>query len=206
MKTILYTSSEVWGIFQANKEALLTKMVKIAENTDNDIEIYITSEQKGAEIFPSIVVYMENAEFYSEAAVNQRDCEQTTNKIYYEYLDAARLIDHLAGDERYEYEADNNQREIDERDDELFFSTKDFIENLTCYSLTTKFGGKKADEICEDMLDHICEYLYLEYGISVYRPMILEDENGEDFFSERPYEEMIYDDDDLARSLSINGK
>ena len=59
------------------------------------------------------------------------------------------------------------------------------------------FLGPEADEICEDIKDHILEYLYRKHGISTRRPMVLEDtETGEDFFEEYPYEHMEFEDED----------
>ena len=59
------------------------------------------------------------------------------------------------------------------------------------------FFGAEADEILEDIKDHTLEYLYRKHGISVRRPMVLEDEEtNEDFFEEYPYDSMVFEDED----------
>ena len=59
------------------------------------------------------------------------------------------------------------------------------------------FFGTETDEVCEDLKDHILEYLYRKHGISVRRPMVLEDtETGEEFFEEYPYDSMVFEDED----------
>ena len=56
--------------------------------------------------------------------------------------------------------------------------------------------GIDLEELCTDLKDYIIEHLAKDYGLtSIRRPMILEDdETGEDFFTENPYECMVYDD------------
>lgn len=71
----------------------------------------------------------------------------------------------------------------------------DYISALMDESIDA-LGADESFEIAEDVLDHMCEYLYRKYGISARRPMILEDENGEEFFEEYPYECMEFDDPD----------
>lgn len=202
MKTILYTPEEVWGLFESNKSFLLTKYVKIAENTETEIVVWLTAEQNDVEVLPSIVVFLDDAEFYSEEAINPRDCEQTVTKIYYEYLDTARLIDHLTEKEPDEYDPDL-YGQIEERENELSMVVEDFVDNLLGYSLCAEVGYKKADEIREDLLDHICEYLHHVHEVSVYRPMVLVDDKGNEFISEFPYEDMEYDDKDILAYLAF---
>ena len=43
--------------------------------------------------------------------------------------------------------------------------------------------------------DHVCEWLYQECRLSVNRPMFLEDENGDEFYEEFPYDCMEFDND-----------
>ena len=71
----------------------------------------------------------------------------------------------------------------------------DYISDLMDDSIDS-FGDADSFEIAQDVLDHICEYLYRKHDISSRRPMILEDENGEEFFEEFPYECMEFDDPD----------
>ncbi len=50
-----------------------------------------------------------------------------------------------------------------------------------------------VDDFYEDLKEHICEYLYTTHGVSIYRPMYLEDEDGIEHYVEFPYPEMDLD-------------
>ena len=50
------------------------------------------------------------------------------------------------------------------------------------------------EEIADDVKEHTLEYIARRHGLPIYRPMYLEDEDGKDFYSEYPYEEMIFED------------
>ena len=62
----------------------------------------------------------------------------------------------------------------------------------------------------EDVKEHLLEYFYRKHGLSVYRPMELEDDEGV-FIEDYPYECMEFDpnpmyDDFEVTDLAINGK
>ena len=50
------------------------------------------------------------------------------------------------------------------------------------------------DDAIVDVKEHMLEYMARKPGLLIYRPMYLEDEDGKDFYSEYPYEEMIFED------------
>ena len=191
METIERAPTEVWGLFNRKKKELSATYERIACNPDIGIDIYLSSEERGTEIFPIISVFLDDNEIYSEVCMNEIDCEQTTKKIFYEYLSEERLIDRL-NDETDEEE---KQEEIEVRENELCDATMDYISALMDESIDA-FGADESFEIAKDVLDHMCEYLYRKHGLSARRPMILEDENGEEFFEEFPYECMEFEDPD----------
>ena len=45
----------------------------------------------------------------------------------------------------------------------------------------------------DDIKEHVLEYIARKHRLPIYRPMYLEGEDGKDFYSEYPYEEMIFD-------------
>lgn len=199
MEVIERAPTEVWGLFQQKKGALSAVYERIAHNEDYGIEIYLSAAQRGTMTLPCITVFQDDNELYYEVAVNEIDCEQTVKKIYYEYLSEERLINRLIEDAEEAEESKAEQvmeDEIETREDELMGVTMDFISTLMDDSIDS-LGADDSFEIAQDVLDHVCEYLYRKHGVSARRPMVLEDENGEEFFEEYPYECMEFDDEPL---------
>lgn len=198
MQVVHYEASEIWEMFQARKDDFETKMEIIAENPEFGVVIYLTSETRGTATFPEIVVYMDDREEYSEIVVSESDCTQTVRKIYRDYLDDDRLVDKIIEEDKAEIaEQTAMEDEIEQRDGELYDAVTDMLDIFLNEKLDRIVGYKEADEITSDVIDHLCEYLYQEHGLSVYRPMILEDEDGEEFFEEFPYDCMIFDDEEV---------
>lgn len=84
---------------------------------------------------------------------------------------------------------------ISERESELDCAVWELLE--------TVLQGVYCDDCCEDfddMLDdlkeHFLEYMARKHDLPVYRPMILEYDDGTEELSEYPYEEMEFDDPD----------
>ena len=200
---IHYEADTVWSFFQKEKEKLRSAMKEIAENPEYDVVIYITEEDRGTLMFPNFVVLMDGSVLYEEAAVNENDCEQTCKKIYYEYLTEERLINKVIeadmGESNgntfdEEEEEEDQEAEIEERESDLNDAVKNFIADVLCDPLSSFVGKDEAEEIYEDFKEHALEYLARKWELSIYRPMILEDEDGEEFFEEYPYDVMEYDD------------
>jgi len=185
---IHYEPTEIWDIFQCDKEKLRNTMKEIAENPDFDVTIFLTETDRGTQMFPNIVVYMEGDQLYEEAAVNEGDCIQTVRKIYFEYLTEDRIINNvIASSDKNADDTDHDiQDDIDKREDELDDAVFNFLTNIL----------EEADEIYDDFKEHALEYLARKWDLKIFRPMILEDENGEEFLEEYPYDVMEYDDPD----------
>ena len=193
---IHYDPTEIWDIFQCDKEKLRNTMKEIAENPDFDVTIFLTETDRGTQMFPNIVVYMEGDQLYEEAAVNEGDCIQTVRKIYFEYLTEDRIINNvIASSDKNADDTDHDiQDDIDKREDELDDAVFNFLTNILDCPL--ECITEEADEIYEDFKEHALEYLARKWDLKIFRPMILEDENGEEFLEEYPYDVMEYDDPD----------
>lgn len=151
--------------------------------------IYLTEEDRGNAMLPSIVVYLNGSELYEECAVNENDCTQTVRKVFYEYLTEERLVNKIL-----EADAEDHEEEIDNREDELDTAVFDFISEVMGEPVDITLGKTKAEEIYEDFKEHALEYLARKWKLNIYRPMILEDENGEEFFEEYPYDVLEFED------------
>ena len=191
MKKVVCEANAVWNFFQKNKTKLLTGAEIIATNDEFEVVIYLTAEEQKTGVYPRIEVFIEDSDVYSEVAADERDCEQTVKKIYCDYLTTENLINRIIREAEKEPEFDELAAE--ERDLELDDAVDAMLEVFLNSRIDKLVGYSEADKIRCEIVDKLCEYLYLECDLSVYRPTILEDESGEEFFAEYPYECMIFD-------------
>lgn len=186
MQKITVAASEVWDYFQKHKAELEKSEHTIAENEEYGVEISITNEEG----LPCFMVTADGYQYAEERAISANDCKETVETLYGDYL-TEKFVDGADDESRLDQEDMIAEREL-ELDDAVSMLLDTVIEEDVAM-----FLGPEADEICEDIKDHILEYLYRKHGISTRRPMVLEDtETGEDFFEEYPYEHMEFEDED----------
>lgn len=196
----------VWNYFQSKKKELTTMMHRIAENLDYGVKVYVT-ESAG---HPKIVVEMDNEEVYSETCIGKEDTRQTVSRIYNKYLTSQVLSEVFGkfGDEIKDDDDDaeiddddlhllliEEEEEIDEREMELDSAIYDFVQAVLDEPLED-YAASPADVIYEDLKEHFLEYMARKWDLMIRRPMFLEDENGEEFYEEFPYECMEFEDED----------
>lgn len=190
---ILVEASDVWGLFQKEKEELSGHERKIADNPEFGAVVCLSEEQGK----PNIIAYLDDEEVYEELCVSESDCKMTVQKFYDEYLTEKVLNRYFGEEEEEDYTHLEEQTEIDERESELDDAVLYFLEiamDMSGYTLDD--FTDEADEIYEDVKDHFLEYLARKWGLPIRRPMYLEDEDGEEFFEEYPYDCMEFDDED----------
>lgn len=184
---VIVGAAEVWEYFQKNKSPTLYEL--IAEEPEYGIEIWLINNYG----FPEFIVTADDIEICDEQAFEQMECEEMVSLLYNDYLTSNVIStvnnthdepERLSPDEEIEIRA------IIEREDEINDAVCELLEVL----LDSYANSTTISEVFEDLKEHILEYLYREHGISVYRPMYLEDEDGEEFFEEYPYECMVFDD------------
>ncbi len=188
---IIVQASEVWGLFQREREALATHQRKIGENPEFGAEVFL-EESDGK---PNIVAYLDDEEVYSELCVSESDCKTTVQKFYDEYLTEKVLNRYFGEDEEDDYTHFEEQSEIDDREAELDMAVEDFL-SIALDGFNLDDVVDMSDEICEDIKEHFLEYLARKWSLPIRRPMYLEDEDGEEFFEEYPYECMEFEDED----------
>lgn len=71
-----------------------------------------------------------------------------------------------------------------ELDDAVIQCLMDFSENIGY--------EPEIENIISDVKEMICEYLYREHGVSVYRPMFLETADGGEVYYDYPYPEIDF--------------
>lgn len=187
---ITIPASDVWSYFQDKREDLKSHMHQIAGNSEYGVEIYIT-EDCG---LPSIVVTADDVQVYDETAVNEHDCQKTVENIYDEYL-TSKAIEALSEEDDDELTALEIEDMIDERESELDTAVYEFVMTAIQDAYYDDYTSD-LDDICDDLKEHFLEYMARKHGLPVYRPMMLEYEDGTEEMSEYPYEDMEFEDPD----------
>lgn len=189
---IIVEASDVWGFFMNHKEKLESQMKMIAENPTYGVEVYLT----GSDGLATITVLADDEEVYEEQADNYMDCRTVVNEIYDTYL-TSNALNALA-----DAWLDKNDEGLDAAEEADVIEEREIELDEAVYGLMEAFVPNlfdvedDPDEVYEGLKDCICEYLYKRHGISVYRPMYLEDDDGSDVFTEYPYPEIDFDDED----------
>ena len=160
--------SEVWEYICSNSYSIKNAMVLINENESMGIEIYATITDSVPEI---VVTDAEGEMIDSVSVTNAIECEEAVEELYEEYME-------YAGEE-----------EIEEREAEISAIFEDLLIQL-CPDDMGELLPIEYKEVLNDVVDHMCEYLYVKHGISVYRPMYLECSNGKKEYYDFPYPEM----------------
>lgn len=183
---IIVDPSDVWDYFNEHIDELFGSMKMIADNSQYGIEIYLTETGN----LPTIMVSADGEEIEEESCVSANDCVKTVQDFYDKYLSDG-VVGILMGEDGDKTMSEELEL-IDEReaeiDDAMYMLLDTLVSNLFDFV-------EEPDELCEELKDHICEYLYQKYDISVYRPMYLECEDGTEEFAEYPYPEMELDED-----------
>lgn len=182
MTNIVVEPDKVWTCFKENIEKFSTDMRVIASNPSYGIEICIAA---GAGELPIIFVLADDEEIDEETCVSPNDCTSTVKKFYDKYLSDNIVNAFMSDDDNLTEEEELDK--IDERELELDDALYEFLQTLIPNLFDVIYD---VDDLCDDLKDSICEYLYKKYEISVYRPMFLECEDGTEEFTEYPYPEM----------------
>lgn len=194
MQKIDVESSEIWDYSLEHEDELSRNQHLMAENDDYGMEVWLTMANGS----PELIVECDGNEIYREDIFNEKDAKRTADRIYDDYL-SIKAIETMTDSEdktvyiedESEEEYDDEQMLIDEREEEIDAAVRDFVNIVSdtgCYNLT--------DEDVDDLKEHFLEYMHRKLGISIYRPMYLEDaDTGEDYFTEYPYDDMVFEDD-----------
>lgn len=174
----IYSPSEVW-------DKTFSPTI-IAKDVHTGITIYAVPEDCA---FKSLTIYIlcDGNVICEEEVLSADECEARLTEIYELYLTS----------NSYDNDTSLEQESINEREEELDQATIDFLSVAISSDDFNNYDADTFGEIIEDCKEHFLEYLARKHSINVYRPMFLEDtETGEDYFSEIPYEDMVFEDED----------
>ena len=182
--------NEVWKYAMEHFSWIKDTPFVIGNNEESGIEITLSVDEE----YPFIIVTSDDEEVDYEVVKSSADCEATVSEIYDTWLPTGTASNTLVKDEldddEPDYESEIREKEsIDQREMELD-ECIDWILSEIAPEYLEELGSVTVDEVFSDLKDMICEYLYKKCGISVYRPMYLENEHGIDEYYEYPYPEM----------------
>lgn len=182
--------NEVWKYAMEHFSWIKDTPFVIGNNEESGIEITLSVDEE----YPVIIVTSDDEEVDYEVVKSSADCEATVSEIYDTWLPTGTASNTLVKDEldddEPDYESEIREKEsIDQREMELD-ECIDWILSEIEPEYLDELGAVTTDEVFSDLKDMICEYLYKKCGISVYRPMYLENEHGIDEYYEYPYPEM----------------
>lgn len=189
---VVYNPNEVWDYFLDYCEDMVEKEEEhmIAESLDRSNRIYITSSDDCTTAI--IRVYDIDEDLVDEELVGEQECESVISKLYREFG-------------MYK-DKDTEKSLFEEHMDEIVDSEENLTEAVTYFlheavsstipasrlSTIKKDLGITDDEI-ETMKNHFLEYIYIKFGIDLYRPMIVQFDDKEEFF-EHPYSHLDLDE------------
>lgn len=182
MRDIILEPSEVWGYFQRNAGKLQSSYHLIASNDEYGAEIYVSADSYGE---AQIIAELDGDRMETTVVSNAEECEKVCHSVYDDYLTPSAVSTATQAEDK---EIDREFL-IEAREQELDDATYNFLMDVL------EEYQDNMDELVETAKEHFLEFMAREMKLPIYRPMHLEDEDGEEFFSEYPYENMIYDDE-----------
>lgn len=218
MKPVIHIQpTEGWGYYVANKKRLVEELVEIASNEETNTSVYMTEEDNS----PYIYVYRNDQKIFQSACRTAYETERNLRVIFAQYIIGISVVM-----DDTEQKSDGNQNEpvkesdgtddvpvcselddmseaefkdyIDEREEVIYAAVCALIDVLTEDDTSKLEFDKSEGECLDDVVDHIVEYLAIDCGFRVRRPMIIvEDESGLNVRTEYPYEEFDFREDVL---------
>lgn len=183
MVEITVKPEDAWDFFKDQVKTLVHSYIPIAQ-ADGGVTILMGVEYSG---MPNIIVMVEGDVVMEELATGKEDLADTLEYIYSVYASDRGYATGLSDEPEFDEEdvIEDRERELDMAFDALL---EIVVEHQ--YDLMMTY-----EDVIEDLKDLVCERLARKYNLDIYRPMILVDEDGEEFFEEYPYSVMIYDDE-----------
>lgn len=186
---VVYEPSEVWDYFVDNCDDMVIQGEEHMIAESDEYKIYLCSSD---DCTTGIIhVYdTPDEDMVAEDIFGEAECEAVITKLYKEfgiYKDGVKSL------------FEEHKDEILESEDNLTDAVTYFIHEAvsatvpTCRLSTMKNDLGITDEEIEEAKNHFLEYLYIKLGIDLYRPMIVQFDDGEKFF-EHPYSHLELDE------------
>ena len=198
MQQIIVEPQDLWWYMKTKigQDGHGEMIYQIAGNDEYGIDIYAYEDD---DYRIHILIESDGITVGDICVTDADEAEKTCSKVYENYL-TDKVINILSGirdaeDEEKALRELHKMIELDEiedRESELSDTVLTFISDVL--AIDGGIDDLDLDDVVEDCKDHFLEYLARKHGLDIYRPMVLEDENGEDFIAEYPYDCIIFDD------------
>lgn len=171
--TIHLKPEQVWDFWEKHKERLAKEMVLIAEY--DDVAIYLSAENT----IPYIYACKGDDIVQKEGMVNKMDATDTAYTFYSKYLIKKDESDSADSVRDADFQA------VEDRENELYAAFCDFL--VVAMDCSDEEIYESPPDELNEALDDVLLLLSEKHGFFIYRPTILEDENGEEYLEEYPY-------------------
>ena len=184
MKRIIVQPDDFWDFFKKNALKLEERSELVAENGDRSIWVF------NDEGIASFIIYEGDAEVEGFELFDEEDNQYALALIAIGLFDEIEEeSDTVSGED---YDEDDEDALIEEREEEL---------DTVCANLVYDILGDDSDAATADEISQaaklikevVCDILTKKFGFPIYRPMYLVDEDGKQFFTDYPYEQMLED-------------
>lgn len=202
---------QLWPCFHNRIDRFMEEMVEIACNEETNTVIFLTEEN----MYPYIYVYRNDKRVYQEIITNEEDAEKTLLKIYMKWLYPIMVVvdaedgEDADGEEPddtppFEWDASDPEHyemfmeEASERERVIRNAFEDLLAVLTEDAMVAaEMFGDDSDQ-SDHIIDHIVQYLAIDCGVRIRRPMVIFDEDeGEEVLSEYPYNDYKFSEEEL---------
>ena len=196
MQKIVYDPSEIYEVFQEEKLDIANHRLLVAEN--DDFQIFLDCmASKSLEYIGMMVIESEGYIIEEDFFDDEKECNSIFEKAFINYIFTAETTDVVdKKDETNDTVYDKNGKldifyvdEIEQREGDLSLAVINFIDAIS----DTQMSYALTDEEVDEIKDHFIEYLYRKFGLSIYRPMELVMDNGDEVYEEYPYPKLRFE-------------
>ena len=196
MQKIVYDPSEIYEVFQEEKLDIANHRLLVAEN--DDFQIFLDCmASKSLEYIGMMVIESEGYIIEEDFFDDEKECNSIFEKAFINYIFTAETTDVVdKKDETNDTVYDKDGKldifyvdEIEQREGDLNLAVINFIDAIS----DTQMSYALTDEEVDEIKDHFIEYLYRKFGLSIYRPMEIVMDNGDEVYEEYPYPKLRFE-------------
>ena len=182
--------ADVWASATANRKELEDSYMVIAMNKETCLSVCVTCDEDDTVYLA--VLDADDEEIYTELVVSASDARLVCAEMIEDYLtDEDVQPEYPPGSSETMVEVLTEedpmlQQEIDNREEQLFCATVDFLDTVFQYEVDSI--ELLGEDNIGDIMDRFLEVLGYDYGLSVYRPTIIDTNSGECLYVEYPYD------------------
>ena len=196
---VYIATGKIWDHYWKNIAAMFNNEHLVAENKDTGVSLYLTRENA----LPNLIIYDKDNQPRIYREIHSREeCNAAAVNMITMYLvgvikeEKPKVISLPAPDTdgQNDPEPDKDEEEqnildtIYEREDELLKAVGDMLAVVLLEDDYTAVVEGYTEKFIGTVVDDLLQYLYDDHGISVYRPTLIEDEDGgPDILAEYPY-------------------